>query len=373
MSFFYEAIKPCRIGVVQQANRINMRIFTLSILLLLTSLTSCQNDDDPTTTADPYIDDDLAGPISRPQSGYGADGTHTAAKVSFASPLYAGKKVDIFYPQDMTGPRPTIFYSHPYGGEESEYNIGLFEFIAKKGYTVVFAPYPTFGASIDERYSTLWESFSEAVSKYPAIIDTTQVGFMGHSFGGGASFALAHRGFIDRGWGENGRFIFAMAQWYSFQITDQELMEFPANTKLISQIYDDDDTNDHRLAIDLFEHNNIPDAEKDFILIRKSVIGGYTYIADHVLPNSRSAYDAYDYYGVYRLLDALIDYSFHNNAAAKNVALGNGSTEQVTMPSYQGVAMSPLEVTDNPVPQYPQGKYEFSCGASTNERGQYCQ
>jgi hypothetical protein len=345
-----------------------MRLFTLSLLLLLTS---CLKDDEP--AAEPYVDDDLAGPISRPQSGYGADGTHTVGQVSFNSPLYAGKKVDVFYPKDMTGPRPTIFYAHPYGGEESAYNIGLFEFIAKKGYVVVFAPYPTFGVSIDERYNTLWQSFSQAVSLYPNIIDTKQVGFMGHSFGGGASFALAHRGFVDEGWGENGRFIFAMAQWYSFQITDAELMAYPANTRLISQVYDDDDTNDHRLAIDMFEHNNIPDSEKDFILIRKSVIDGYTYIADHVLPNSRSAYDAYDYYGVYRLLDAMIDYSFNNNLAAKNVALGNGSKEQVTMPSYQGVAMAPLEVTDNPVAQYPQDKYEFACGASTNERTQYCQ
>lgn len=354
-----------------------MRILTLFLLLLF----ACQSNDDtvePTVdddndqTTEPYVDDDLAGPISRPRSGYGADGKHTVGKVSFDSPLYAGKIVDIFYPKDMTGPRPTIFYSHPYGGEESAYNIGLFEFIAKKGYVVVFAPYPTFGVSVDDRYATLWESFTEAVEKYPTIIDTKQVGFMGHSFGGGASYALAHRGFIDKGWGQNGRFIFTMAQWYSFQITDEELMEYPANTKLISQIYDDDDTNDHRLAIDLFKHNNIPDSEKDFILIRKSVVGGYTYVTDHVVPNSRSAYDALDYYGIYRLLDALIDYSFNNVAAAKQVALGNGSKEQVTMPSYDGQSMTPLEVTDNPVPQYPQSKYEFRCISDTNERKKYC-
>ncbi|MDJ1485127.1 hypothetical protein QNI16_31805 [Cytophagaceae bacterium YF14B1] len=346
-----------------------MRLLTLLLILLF--VVSCSKDDDVTGT--PYVDDDLAGPISRPSSGYGADGSYTVAKVSFASPLYSGKMVDIFYPQGITSPRPVIFYSHPYGGENSEYNIGLFNFIAKKGYVVVFAPYPTTGVSIDERYRTLWESFTKAVKDYPDLIDTKKVGFMGHSFGGGASFGLAYKGFVEQGWGENGRFIFSMAQWYSYQITAQQLQSFPSNTKLISQIYDDDDTNDHRLAIDMFKHINIADSEKDFILIRKSVVGGYTYVADHVLPNTRSAFDAYDYYGIYRLLDAMIDYSFNNNAAAKTVALGNGSKEQVTMPSYNGQALAPLEVTDNPTPQYPQSKYEFPCNSSTNPRPQYCQ
>lgn len=344
----------------------------MRVLLLLFSLLMicCSNDD---TSQTPYVDDDLAGPISRPASGYGADGNYAVAKVSFASPTYSGKYVDIFYPQGITSPVPTIFYSHPFGGEDSDYNIGLFNFIAKKGYAVVFAPYPTLGVSVDERYITLWESFKKAVTDYPSIISTTKVGFMGHSFGGGASFALAHKGFIEEGWGENGRFIFVMAQWYSFQITDDELLKFPSNTALITQIYDDDVTNDHRMAIDIFKHVNIPDAEKDFVLIRESVLPTYTYVADHVLPNTRSAFDAYDYYGVYRLLDALIDYSFNGSAAGKNVALGNGSKEQVTMPSYSGQPLAPLEVTDNPVPQYPQSKYEFPCNSTTNLRTQYCE
>lgn len=195
---------------------------------------------------------------------------------------------------------------------------------------------------------------------------------MGHSFGGGATFALAHKGFVDEGWGENGRFIFAMAQWYSYQITQTELQSFPENTKLITQVYNDDVTNDHRLAIDIFKNINIPDSEKDFILIKKSVLPTFTYTAEHNLPNTQSSYDAYDYYGIYRLLDAVIDYSFNGNFTAKNVALGNGSKEQVTMPSYNGLALSPLEVTDNPAALYPQSKYSFQCGSISNPRLDHC-
>lgn len=349
-----------------------MKLLNLFIALSVILLVSCSKDQNESTQSPAYVDDDLAGPISRPHTGYGSDGNYAVAKITFPSPLYSGKNVEIFYPQGITSPKPTIFYSHPYGGEESAYNIGLYQFIAKKGYVVVFAPYPTTGVTVDERYNTLWQSFKKAVTDYPDIINTTKVGFMGHSFGGGASFALAHKAFIDEGWGENGRFIFAMAQWYSYQITQAELQSFPTNTKLITQVYDDDVTNDHRLAIDMFKNINISNSEKDFILIKKSILPNFTYTAEHNLPNTQTSYDAYDYYGIYRLLDAMIDYSFNGNITAKNVALGNGSAEQITMPSYNGQALSPLVVTDNPFPLYPQSKYTFQCSSSNNPRIANC-
>ncbi|MBB6001412.1 S9 family peptidase [Arcicella rosea] len=337
-------------------------LFLINLMIIL----SCSKVEE-TDVTEP-IDDDLQGPISRPTSGYGADGTYKVAEISFPNPLYAGTSVSIFYPDGVNSARPTIFYSHPYGGEVKEYNRGLFEFIAKKGYVVVFVPYPTIGVSIDARYNTLWEGFSKAVADYPQIIDTKKVGFMGHSFGGGASIGLSYKAFTENGWGQDGRFLFTMAPWYNFQITPQQLQSFPANTKMITQVYDEDIFNDHRMAIDIFKHINIADTEKDFIYIKPSIIAGYTYHTYHNLPNTRSAYDALDYYGVYRLLDALIDYSFNNNQAAKKTALGNGASEQITMPSYKGEIMTALEVTDNPSPKYNQSKYEFRCGSVENPR-----
>ncbi|BAV07150.1 Chlorophyllase [Filimonas lacunae] len=348
-----------------------MKPVALLCAVLLFACSKKNNTESATTT--PYVDDDLAGPVSRPTSGYGKDGSYTVASISFASPTYSGKQVTVFYPKEATTACPVIFYSHPYGGEEASYNIGLYEFIAKKGYAVVFAPYPTTGVTVDSRYNTLWQSFKQAVTNYPNIIDTKKVGFMGHSFGGGASFALAYKAFTQEGWGQNGRFLFAMAQWYSYQLTDSMLNTFPANTKLITEVYNDDVTNDHRMAIDIFKRINIANAEKDYILVKKTELPNYTYTAEHDLPNTRSAYDAYDYYVIYRLLDAMIDYSFNGNAAAKNTCLGNGSAAQVTLPSYNGQALTPLEVTDSPTPQFLQSKYLFSCNSSDNPRINYCQ
>lgn len=319
----------------------------------------------------------LQGSIQKPASGYGADGNYEVAEIDFNNPQYTGTQVSIFYPKGITSPRPTIFFSHPFGGEEKDYNIELYHFIAKKGYVVVFVPYRTVDISVDHRYQTLWEGFIKAATDYPNIIDTQKVGFMGHSFGGGASIDLAYKAFTEKGWGQNARFLFTMAPWYSFNwnsplTTQQQLQSFPANTKMITQVYDEDTVNDHRMAIDIFKNINISATEKDFIYFKSSAINGYNYITDHAMPSSRKAFDALDYYGVYRLLDAMMDYSFNGNVNAKNVALGNGSMAQVTMPSYKGQSMAPLEVTDNPAPKYLQSKYQFSCGSSTNPRSNYC-
>lgn len=349
----------------------------LLILFITFVVFACSKKEDNPKPTDPPVDNAIEGPIQKPTAGYGADGPYEVAELDFPNPEYAGTQVSIFYPKGITTPRPTIFFSHPYGGEDKAYNIGLYNFIAKKGYVVVFVPYRTFDSSIDHRYETLWKGFKAAVSGYPNLIDTKKVGFMGHSFGGGASIDLAYKAFTEEGWGANGRFLFTMAPWYAFNwassvSTQQQLQSFPSNTKMISQVYDDDVTNDHRLAIDIYKNIAIPNSEKDFIYFKTSAVAGYTYLTDHVMPTSRKAYDALDYYGVYRLLDAMIDYSWNGNVAAKDVALGNGSAAQITMPSYNGQAMAPLEVTDNPVARYPQDRYQFPCGSTTNPRTGYC-
>lgn len=308
------------------------------------------------------------GPIPKPTSGYGADGTHTVGIDSFANPNFSGKYIKIYHPSDIATPVPTIFYSHAYGGNNSAYISGMLNFVAMKGYAIVFVPYQTVGVTIYDRYDNLLNGFRKAARDYPAIIDTTRVGFMGHSFGGGASFANAYKCFMENNWGQNGRFIYALAQWYSYNISQTELQSFPADTKLLTEIFDDDTTNDHRMAIDIYNNINLSAAEKDFILVKSDTISGYVYAAVHRLPNTDSPFDALDYYAYYRFIDALSDYTFNGNIAGKNVALGNGSAAQTTMPA----GLTSLAQTDNPLVVYPESKYIFPCSNSQNLRSSYC-
>lgn len=306
------------------------------------------------------------GPIPKPTSGYGSDGSYSVATQSFANPNFPGHNIVIYYPSGITSPVPTIFYSHAFGGNDPNNISGFLNFVAKKGYAVVFVPYQTLG-NVQQKYTNLLEGFIKAAHGYPDIIDTTRVGFAGHSFGGGASFANAYHCFTTLNWGKSGRFIFAMAQWYSYNITQAELQSFPNDVKLLTIVYEDDVTNDHRMANDIFNTINIPASEKDYLRVKSDTINGYIYTADHLVPNN-SAFDALDYYAYYRLLDAMCDYVFNGNTAGKDVALGNGSANQVSMPG----GLHQLIHSEAPTFAHPQSTYQFPCSSSDNPRQDHC-
>ena len=312
----------------------------------------------------PYSDPN----VGKPTSGYGSDGTYTVATESFNNANFNGEDIVIFHPQEITTPVPTIFYSHGYGGNNPLYIKGLTDFVAKKGYALVFVPYQTTGVSVPARYENLLEGFRKAARDYPQIIDTTRAAFMGHSFGGGASFGNSYKCFTENNWGSNGRFIYVSAQWYSYNITQNQLQNFPSDVKLITEIYQSDSTNDHRLAADIFRNISIANSEKDFLMLQRDTVGGYIYPADHNTPNTVIALNAHDYYGIYRLLDALADYTWNGNPAAKDVCLGNGSTAQVTLPA----GLKPMIQTDVPHITRPMNSYQFPCDSSINLRINYC-
>jgi len=306
--------------------------------------------------------------IAKPSTGYGSDGPHPVGVLTMPNPHFAGTNIQVYYPSDITTNVPALFYSHGYGGNNSANISGLLNFVAMKGYAIVFVPYQTLGVTVPDRYTNLQDGFTQAARTYTNVIDTTRTGFMGHSFGGGASFGLSDYFFSTLHWGQNGRFIYAMAQWYSYNITQNDLLNFPANTQLLTEVFDNDSTNDHRMAVDIFNTISIPASEKNFIRLKGDTLNGYAYIANHNVPNTTIALDAYDYYGIYRLLDALCDYSFHGSLAGKNVALGNGSPAQVTMPG----GLKPLDWMNPPVALYPQSQYQFPCNDALNPRIAYC-
>lgn len=332
-----------------------MRLFFYASVLLFVSLTA--------------LGQTYTGPIPKPTSGYGSDGSYTVGTQSFRNPNFPTKNVVIYHPEGITSPVPTIFYSHAYGGSDPDNISGFLNFVASKGYAVVFVPYQTFGVSVADRYSNLLSGFIKAAHDYPGIIDTTQVGFVGHSFGGGASFANAYHCFTTLNWGQSGRFLFAMAQWYSYNITQTELESFPDDVKLLTIVYENDETNDLRMANDIFNTmTSIPASEKDYLRVQSSTIGGYDYIAGHTLPNN-SLFDALDYYSYYRLFDAMCDYVFNDNLEGKDVALGNGSSNQVSMPA----GLNSLIQSETPTFVNAQSTYLFPCSSSQNPRENYCE
>jgi hypothetical protein len=84
-----------------------------------------------------------------------------------------------------------------------------------------------------------------------------------------------------------------------------------------------------------------------------SSIYSYKLRADHALPfNSydvEGEVDGLDYYGIFRYLDALAEYSFTGNLKAKKIALGNGNKIQRFMGIWpDNTPVKLCYVSDNP-------------------------
>jgi hypothetical protein len=320
------------------------------------------------------------GTVPRITSGFGADGTFAVDTLRFPATGWDStgmtRNVEVYYPRGTTSPRPTMLFAHGFGGNDPSYYGEIFRNLASRGYVAVFVPYPI-SLNFPGLYRTLDSGFAEAVRRFPKVIDSTRIGFAGHSFGAGAIPSIAYKAFTSRRWGANGKFLFPMAPWYSLETTQEQLRSFPRDTKLIMETYADDATNDHRMAMDIFININIPTSEKDFITVFADTVQGYAYTAGHSLCTVNTptggVFDAYDYYAVFRPLDALMQYTFDpTNAAAKNVALGNGSAEQVFMGNVGGRAVKPLVVTDRPTPLATSPRASFQCDNAVNTRIAYC-
>ncbi|TAE32132.1 MAG: T9SS C-terminal target domain-containing protein [Candidatus Kapaibacterium sp.] len=328
--------------------------------------------------------DPFRGPLARITSGFGADGAFQVDTLRFPASGWEGapnqtvQNVQVFIPRGNTAPRPTLLFAHGFGGFDVRFYGELLQHVASRGYVAVFVPYPV-TINFPALYRTMDSGFAEAVRRFPQHIDSTRIGFMGHSFGAGAIPSIAFNAYTQRGWGRNGKFLFPMAPFYALETTPEMTRRFPSDTKLLMQIYRDDRTNDHALAIDIFRTINISPAEKDFITVVADTVAGYVFNAGHGLcntannPANGSAFDGYDVYAVFRPLDALMEYTFNpSNSAAKNVALGNGSAEQVFMGMVGNRALKPLRVSDAPLPDPEAPRAQFLCNNEVNIRREFC-
>lgn len=307
------------------------------------------------------------GPIAKPISGYGAPGDYNVDSLLFVNPADPFDTSYLYYPAGITSPVPTVYFMGGNGGVSHVYYAPYFHFIASKGFSLVFVPSPTTQSTV-QRYDNMQAGFIYASRTFTNYIDTTRVGFAGHSFGGGACFGISYELFDDYNWGSNGRFLMPTAQWYSYEITQAELQNFPANTYLLSFLFEDDVVCDHRMAIDIFTAISIPEADKDMVYVVSSDVQSYHYAGDHVLPNTSARYDAMDYYVLYRLTDAMMDFVFNGNQSARYVALGDGDPLQVTMPG----GMNPLTVSDSLTANFPEWQYGYPCSSAQNPRASYC-
>ncbi len=314
---------------------------------------------------------DNSGGIS---NDYGAWGNYNYIREGTIDVPDEGQ-ITFYHPDTAPQQNPTVFFISGWGRTYDSYD-KFFKYLASLGYSVVNI-YNYNPGSINTSYPNSLNMMQTAVNHFQNWIDTTKIGLMGHSYGGGSTIWLGQQVFDSNGlnWGANGRFIMVFAPWLSFLVEASDLQNYPPNVKLLMiQSYDDlhyggpNYNTDPRALRAVYELINIPDSEKDFITMFSDndpnhayTYNGenYSYQANHYACYTgadNNPYDALDVYSSNRLAHAMLEYVFEGNQAAKNIALGNGSAAQKNM----GM-MPDLAVTDYYITTRPASVFEYKC------------
>jgi len=311
-------------------------------------------------------------------SGYGARGRCETVIDSAPAPQWNNHFVYFFHPGFDGKPRPIILFCHGIGAENPLVYMQLLKHIVSWNYSVLYAPYKKASAigSSSNAYSMMWSGFNAGMRAWSQNIDTTRIGVIGHSFGGGAVPAFTWKALNEKHWGASGSFMYIMAPWYSYDITQKQLEQFPKPVALIMEVFEDDRTNDPRMAIDIFRSIAIPDSQKDFITLKSDTCEGVPLVADHGVPEGAYPYgwdvNALDYSGVYRLVHALASLTLENDQSARQIALGDGCPAQRFMGNWwNGRPVKELSSCDTPRLTEPQSAYVNFWTHAANPRAHY--
>ncbi len=294
--------------------------------------------------------------VSSISAGYGSDnGTSIVRKEVDLGPLFFNQ-CWFFSAGDLTRPRPTVVFLPGFGHNNPHAYDHLLTHIARKGYHVLFVhcalnSFPRQRGS----YRRIFRTVRHGVRKFSSFIDTTRIGFVGHSYGAGATPYVVNRCIKEKNWCGNGSFQFLMAPFFTFAMKDAELRMFPSDVPTVVQVYENDDVTDHRIARDLFLAIGVEDSLKSYMLVRSDTLAstGCILQADHALPCNEVHEDgevnSMDVYAVFRVFDALAEFGFTQNPAAYEIAPGNGSSDQTRMGIWvNGTPVKPMIVTHNP-------------------------
>ncbi len=267
-------------------------------------------------------------PPGPPVSGPGSPAT------SFASvrhevihgPLASERKVHLVRPDgpNLPATAPVVLFAHGFGAPGPAGYVAWLEHVAKQGVLVVFPVYPALDLPGGHtRYDALWAGFEEALRVFGKgdgpKPDLSRLGFVGHSFGGGAAPALAARA-VARGWGGKALWIECFAPWYD--LDRAAWAQLPPHALLVTVGYAEDDVCDQGIAAGFLPlATTIPDERKAFFCFRSDAHGTPALKAGHLAPLSTPALDAFDTHGAWRIDDALRAYALTGDEKIGRLAL----------------------------------------------------
>ena len=251
------------------------------------------------------------------QKEYGKAGTHP---IDF-QPKEITAQSTVYFPTDLEeGEKvPVVFFASGWHSEAEDYKhtdySSLLNFIASQGYYVIYLRQ----GWLNDRTFSLYQ---EALEQYADHIDTTRIGVLGHSLGGGNTFKILDYFSKEKGYGENGRFVMVIEGWYAWQMDKEDMKTLPSNTNLIMQQYGPggnnaaNDTDPRIVLTEYYMLDSIPDDQKDYQVYAD---------ANHTYPYGDRDYS--DMQIILKPLDALMEYTFKETPEAHDIALEQGTDD----------------------------------------------
>jgi acetyl esterase/lipase len=312
-------------------------------------------------------------------SGFGADGKCHMRIDSIVNPRNPGSLAYLYMPDSVSEkPIPFIIVLHGYTGQDRMFFEPYISHLVSRGVAVIYPTYPVLPVAssaqkVEEKFKIVKSGIYACMNLAAGRLDTSRVGVLGQSFGGGMGPAVGWELFHDKKWGQAGAFLFLTAPWYCHGISQVQLDSFPKNVKLVEVIFDDDDINDHQMAVDIFKNIGIPASEKRFVTLVGDSVAGLQMRADHFVPyGTHYIYgqeNLLDYYGLYRFCDALTAYTFYGDTSGRRIALGNGDPVQCFMGKRaDGTVMRPCRVTSAPEARHAETDYFYPWDNPLNPR-----
>jgi hypothetical protein len=301
-----------------------------------------------------------------PPSVTGSPGPCTVQQVSIPDPTGSGFRVTIASPMGTAATplmggtcgdaqRPVVVVIHGFLATQPFFYQGLITHEASNGNVVIYAPWHTILPNFANVYAQEVASVKAAVATLPRA-DTTRVGMIGHSLGGGMMPYLG-QALAALGWGQQGYWVGVLTP-DAAQAVGTGSLPLPANTRVMVIAVDHDTAVDNRFGIDQFNGFNVPAAQKQYVLVRSDP----RMVATHVIPNGLPLPEnPLRQYGIFRNLDA----------TETCAVLGNCDTDLTYMGVWpDGTAVTPALVEAQPVDTGPRGAIE--CPYLGNPRRTLC-
>jgi pimeloyl-ACP methyl ester carboxylesterase len=310
-------------------------------------------------------------PPSQPASGPGGfDYPH--ASVTENGSYWAGNRIlkgeGRYLIYEPAGPvpatAPVVLFLHGWLATKPQPYMGWIHHMVRKGYTVVWVQYQvlaTLPGSMADNAMAAWKDALNVLAKRHGHVRPArdfrgqmETAIVGHSVGGYLSAILAARAANPLNGIPIPRAVVAVEPGRVDIIPGGDLGAISPATKMVVVVGDEDDIVCKATGVAIWEQTGqIPDENRDFLLVVSDRHGAPEQVANHYFPNTTgfrdtAAVDARDFYVTYKLSVAALNCAFSGGDCS--YALGDGVAEQLDMGEWSdSTPVSPMVWVPDPL------------------------